>query len=122
MPTKKKIERKVEYSSNNSGGDWWLKDEHWFALEKAGWKVNWIKDDPYHLKWDRGDRWLGALATRAERIGLTLKEAVSEWEDVTGLSSTDAGCPCCGQPHYFSYYENDKYISSGPNTSYECEW
>ena len=31
----------VEYSSNNSGGDWWLKDEHWLALEKAGWLVAW---------------------------------------------------------------------------------
>lgn len=32
---------KVEYSSNNSGGGWWLKDEHWRALEDAGWEVEW---------------------------------------------------------------------------------
>ena len=32
---------KVEYSSNNSGGRWWLKDEDWIALEKAGWTVAW---------------------------------------------------------------------------------
>lgn len=31
----------VEYSSNNSGGHWWLKDGHWKALEAAGWKVHW---------------------------------------------------------------------------------
>lgn len=31
----------VTYSSNNSGGSWWLSDEQWFALEKAGWKVHW---------------------------------------------------------------------------------
>ncbi len=30
------MKKKIEYSSNNSGGDWWLKDEDWFALEKAG--------------------------------------------------------------------------------------
>lgn len=31
----------VEYDSNNSGGHWWLKDEDWKALEKAGWIVHW---------------------------------------------------------------------------------
>lgn len=31
----------VEYSSNNSGGSWWLKDEQWKALEDAGWDVEW---------------------------------------------------------------------------------
>ena len=36
---------KVEYESNNSGGSWWLKDEDWIAMEKAGWDVGW------------GDRW-----------------------------------------------------------------
>jgi hypothetical protein len=32
---------KVAYTSNNSGGNWWLKDEDWKALEKAGWYVEW---------------------------------------------------------------------------------
>ena len=31
----------VEYSSNNSGGSWWLKDEDWKKLEDEGWKVRW---------------------------------------------------------------------------------
>ncbi len=31
----------VEYSSNNSGGHWWLADKDWKALEKAGWVVAW---------------------------------------------------------------------------------
>lgn len=31
----------VEYSSNNSGGSWWLSDKHWLALEAAGWRVEW---------------------------------------------------------------------------------
>lgn len=31
----------VEYSSNNSGGSWWLKDTDWKALEEAGWDVLW---------------------------------------------------------------------------------
>lgn len=32
---------KITYSSNNSGGGWWLKDEDWKALEKAGWFCVW---------------------------------------------------------------------------------
>ncbi len=32
---------KVEYTTNNSGGEWWLKDKDWIALEKAGWYVDW---------------------------------------------------------------------------------
>lgn len=32
---------KIEYSTNNSGGDWWLKDKDWKALEAAGWSVVW---------------------------------------------------------------------------------
>jgi hypothetical protein len=31
----------VKYSSNNSGGSWWLKDADWLALERAGWHVEW---------------------------------------------------------------------------------
>lgn len=31
----------VEYSSNNSGGHWWLEDADWKNLEAAGWKVEW---------------------------------------------------------------------------------
>ncbi len=31
----------VEYSSNNSGGRWWLKPADWTKLEKAGWRVQW---------------------------------------------------------------------------------
>lgn len=32
---------RFEYRCNNSGGYWWLKDEDWKALEKAGWTVIW---------------------------------------------------------------------------------
>jgi len=32
---------RVEYSTNNSGGSWWLKDRHWKALSDAGWNVQW---------------------------------------------------------------------------------
>ncbi len=35
----------VKYNSNNSGGDWWLKDEDWYNLEKVGWKVDWYANE-----------------------------------------------------------------------------
>ena len=82
----------VRYSSNNSGGDWWLSDKDWYALEEAGWDVDWASEG----------RWLGALATRATRDGLTLEAAKSEFGAITGEDPGAEGCSCCGQPHYFS--------------------
>ena len=98
----KKIESSVEYSSNNSGGSFWLSDEDWKKLEEAGWEVNWEKT-----------RWLGALATGATRRGLSLKEAIKEWAEVTGQDPADEGCNCCGAPHSFTEYGPDgKYLRS----------
>lgn len=71
-------ERYVTYSSNNSGGSWWLTDQNWKDLEKAGWEVKWVKDDPYHKNNGGGDRWLGALATEATRRGVSLDMAIAE--------------------------------------------
>jgi hypothetical protein len=82
---------KVEFSHNNSGGRWWLKDKDWKALEKAGWTVDWFKDQR-----------LGALASNASKDFPTLKAAVEEWEKVTGQDFFDEGCNCCGSP--FSMY------------------
>lgn len=90
---------KVTYSSNNSGGGWWLTDEDWHALEEAGWEVAWRKDMGGYT--DEDGRWLGALATEATRDGLSYNEAIREWESITRQCADDEGCPCCGQPHYF---------------------
>lgn len=113
---------KVEYSSNNSGGRWWLKDEHWHALEAAGWKVDWKKDSSELV--DKDGRWLGALATEAAKPDCsTIAEAVEEWERLTGQCSTDTGCPCCGQPHSFTLYDDEeRYVDSGPEIHYSAEW
>lgn len=92
----------VTYSSNNSGGDWWLSDEDWIALEKAGWEIKWFKEDPYWKdRLGEGDRWLGALASSAIRKGLSEDDAISEWERITGQDALDGGCSCCGEPHDF---------------------
>lgn len=111
----------VEYRSNNSGGSWWLTDQNWLDLEKAGWEVRWYRDDKSGFH--KGDRFLGALASYATRRGLSLRDAATEWEKITGLDATDAGCPCCGQPHTFTEYTEDgKYVASGPDADYECHW
>ncbi len=116
----KKAKSRVEYSSNNSGGRWWLKDKDWKALEKAGWEVDWYSL-PHH-KFTDGGRWLGALASNAKRIGLSFEEAIAEFERVTKARASDAGCPCCGTPHNFTEYNGDKYVRSGPNTHYSASF
>lgn len=114
----------VQYTSNNSGGGWWLDDKDWKALAKAGWIVEWVSKDKYLKKMlDADGRWLGCLAKRAKRKGLSLREAASEWERITGKSATDAGCACCGQPHDFTEYDaKGQYVTSGPNAEYVASW
>ena len=105
----------VRYSSNNSGGHWWLKDHDWYALEAAGWKVEWEKDrkDSRFSSMLKDGRWLGALATKAVRRGLTLQEAADEFERITGQSLSEEGCNCCGEPHDLTEYTSDnKYVRS----------
>ena len=142
----------VEYDSNNSGGHWWLDDDDWAALEKAGWIVEWVALSPLYddegeyvrekngtpklvrreknnsrfslCPLDADGRWLGALAKCAYKPDCeSLKEAAADWEKITGKSPLDAGCPCCGQPHNFTLYDdNGKHVDSGPDTNYECSW
>lgn len=142
----------VKYSSNNSGGHWWLTDSDWKALESAGWVVVWhtmseqfsdagdyVRDPitgmPNIVPADQngsrflapmvGDdgRWLGALARSAYRPDMKLREAADEWERITGKCATDAGCPCCGQPHDFTEYDDKgRYVTSGPSTEYSAAW
>jgi hypothetical protein len=147
----------VEYDSNNSGGRWWLKDDDWKALEKAGWIVEWGYLTPAYTKsggYERTEggipkllhvekapktkfaglinskdkngeyRWLGALARTAYKPNCSdIREAAAEWERITGQSATDAGCPCCGQPHSFTAYDDaGKWLTSGPEARYEASW
>jgi hypothetical protein len=100
----------VKYDSNNSGGRWWLSDEDWFALEKAGWKVDWVKDQEERFFHKKGqERWLGALAKNAEKEFETPGQAMREFEKITGQTVSDEGCNCCGAPHSFSWDVGDKW-------------
>lgn len=123
----------IEYNSNNSGGSWWLKDKDWLALEKAGWKIiradeNFVYEKNEHKlgknglpmttrkstssfssasmaqKDDKGiPRWLGAMAKYAFKRFETIKDALVEFEKVTGADVMEEGCNCCGAPHSFSW-------------------
>ena len=120
----------IEYHSNNSGGCWWLDDEDWINLGKAGWKIKWYSDptnchachgtgrdatmkeyyggkdrkciSPFHGK---EGRWLGALASEASKKFKTVKEAIVEFEKITGKKASDEGCNCCSPPHSFRWGE-----------------
>lgn len=100
----------IEYSSNNSGGSWWLTDQDWKNLEAAGWDVQWVKDDPYFKDTVKEDgRWLRALATTALRYDTPLNVAIAEFEYITGQSAAYEGCSCCGRPHSFNQYVDGKW-------------
>lgn len=103
---------RIEYSSNNSGGRWWLSDKDWKNLEAAGWSVHWCRDEkPIEIDGrvlrsflaDESGRWLGALARDAHKDFNSVREAIQEFEKITGQDASDEGCNCCGAPHCFKW-------------------
>lgn len=96
---------KIEYDSNNSGGNWWLEDKDWEALEAAGWEVEWggLGSSFSKEKPKKGDRWLGALACTASKNFETPGDAMREFEKITGQDVSNGGCNCCGAPHRFRW-------------------
>lgn len=116
----------VEYSTNNSGGSWWLSDEDWLALEKAGWHVKWARDMPADHALSSlmdGERYMGALAHDATIKVNTPAEAIRSFEIATGQRASDEGCNCCGPPHSF-YWEDESgrihYCSGEGCEDYSC--
>jgi hypothetical protein len=92
----------VHYNSNNSGGRWWVNNKGWKKLQKAGW----VWDNLYRPGED--GTWLGAVATgaskdfEAENTLDAMRQAIAEFEAITGANVADEGCNCCGPPHSFS--------------------
>lgn len=98
-----KNEMNITYNSNNSGGSWWLKDEDWFALEAAGWAVDWHKNNPEILFLPEDGRCLGALAGSASKDFPSVGDAIREFESITKEDASAEGCNCCGAPHSFEW-------------------
>lgn len=90
---------KIRYSTNNSGGDYWLKKKDWAALRKAGWTVEPL---PKNQIGDLLSR-LGCTYHNAHKNFRTVRAALLEFEKLTGQKVSDEGCPCCGPPHSFSW-------------------
>lgn len=136
----------LEYSSNNSGGNWWLKLEDWQHLEEAGWIIHWIhgNNDPDHEHaepfdlmehkhsysdvlvrsvWN-GETYLDAAASSAAIETDNPDEAIHQFEVLTRQSADAEGCNCCGRPHYFTWDDSGgkkHYLDSRPS-SYERKW
>jgi hypothetical protein len=118
----------IVYDSNNSGGGWWLDDDDWKNLEKAGWFVEWVRENPAYKDFAESEpmaRFLGALATGARFYNTTpgasspsIQDAVSSFEDVTSEDVDAKGCECCGSPHSFYSawdYEKDYWFDGLEN-------
>lgn len=88
----------IRYSSNNSGGKWWLTDDDWKALEKSGWRVSWCKDGEPLVQ---DGRLLGALAQEAYLDTGSIEEAQAAFMSVVDVDIDEQGCECCGPPHNF---------------------
>lgn len=128
---------RLDYSSNNSGGSWWLSDKDWLALEANGWKVDWyatredrITDDYVQYGGKKNTdrypdgRFLGALASGASRIVASksdASDAIDEFERITGANVSTQGCNCCGQPHYFSL-KDEVPCTNCDLASSQCSW
>lgn len=99
----KRLALYVVYYSIQSGGNWYLNADQWARLRAAGWETKPSMD--------------------AIRRGLTLTDAVSEWERVTGADCTEHGCPCCGHPHGFALHEEDgTLVAVCPWSTYDGNW
>jgi hypothetical protein len=121
----------IEYNSNNSGGSFWLSDEDWINLEKAGWKVRWVWEDwvwneeteDYVIGEDGlpkkeraldyngepkeiGKTFCGTRAMYAVKDFKSINDAIKEFEKITGQDANAIGCLCCGPPHNFYEFQN----------------
>ena len=91
--------QRIRYSTNNSGGSYWLGQKDWDALEKAGWLVEWSAWERGRRDWDWGSDVPAHYAWAP--AGMTEDQARVSFTDATGQSSWEEGCNCCGVPHNF---------------------
>lgn len=95
----------VEYNHNNSGGVDWLSAADWQKLIDAGWVVA-----------DRNS-YSGRIYS-ATRTGLSLHDAIVEWQKITGQNPAEQGCNCCGRPNSFYEYDEKGNFVACMNVNY----
>lgn len=123
----------IEYSTNNSGGSYWLKAKDWKRLAEAGWKLFGFDNFEYDAqgKYVRDEDGLpkrkGSLPDNphyAFKQFNTIQEALREFEELTGQDVSDEGCNCCGPPHSFNWGECGAGLCScpkeRPHKDYQC--
>lgn len=69
-------------------------------------------EDAVMIRGEHGD-YMGALAVSAHKAGDNPNALVYEFESITGQSASAKGCPCCGPPHSFEWYDDDGTHSYG---------
>lgn len=93
----------VQYSSNNSGGYFWVDAEYGKLMENAGWDVDYIQKDS--TLYDEGEQVYHARKIfEAIAEDVAIATAIAEFEYITGQDASAEGCPCCGPPHSFYTY------------------
>lgn len=106
----------IEYSLNNSGGRWWLENKDWDALKKSKWDIAGhgmfiYNNEGNHVMTAKGLPKLKKINPEYYSYAFkrfnSIKEALCEFEKITGADITAEGCNCCGTPHSF-FWNNDK--------------
>ena len=97
---------KLEYSSNNSGGSFWLSIDDWKVLEDNGWDID-------------ESKMFGEDFYMASKEFDTPKEGIEEFERLTLQDAGATGCTCCGPPHEFSWEDEDGNQSVSGSAVYE---
>jgi hypothetical protein len=107
--------KKYEFDENNSGGSWWLGKKEYDNLLANGWEYEASEYDLEH-GYDKKGMFGDDEVPYGWRHSLTksfnsMREAIEDWEKLTGQDFFDPGCACCGAP--FSMSAKGEYESGG---------
>ncbi len=104
--------KRYVFEENNSGGHWWLKREDYDKLLANGWTCNIPDTDPRAKKpWHEGDDVLYGERKYTSKEFSTIKDAVEDWQRITGRNFWEQGCNCCGAPYEIHDANYKEYIT-----------
>lgn len=113
LPYPKYWRCEVNFSENNSGGSWWLKQKDYDALAAAGWDIDGRRlsvRDPAEPDCPRSATLMVTVQAETERRACSIAEerAIESWEQATGYDSNEEGCNCCGPPYQIYCWSADE--------------